>query len=59
MKYAPSKVFILENGNYVDTSYKELCQRTEKYKTYEDKLRDVLYDNFSSLTDIVVYQFAK
>lgn len=38
MKYAPSKVFILENGSYVEISYKELCQRTTQDKSYEDKL---------------------
>lgn len=38
MKYAPNKVFILENDSYVEISYKELCQRTTQDKFYEDKL---------------------
>lgn len=38
MKYAPNKVFILENGSYVEISYEELCQRTTQDKSYEDKL---------------------
>lgn len=38
MKYAPNKVFILENSSYAEISYEELCRRTEKDKSYEDKL---------------------
>ena len=38
MKYAPDKVFILENGSYAEISYEELCRRTENDKSYEDKL---------------------
>lgn len=38
MKYAPNKVFILENGSYAEISYEELCRRTEADKSYEDKL---------------------
>lgn len=38
MKYAPRKVFILENDMYIELSYKEFCRRRENDKTYEDKL---------------------
>ncbi len=38
MKYAPNKVFILENGSYAEISYEELCKRTAQNKSYEDKL---------------------
>ena len=38
MKYAPNKVFILENGSYAEISYEELCKRTAQNKFYEDKL---------------------
>ena len=38
MKYEPQKVFILENGRYIEISYQELCHRTEADKTFEDKL---------------------
>ncbi len=38
MKYAPNKVFILENGRYVEISYDELCQRIKQDKFYEYKL---------------------
>ena len=37
-KYAPRKVFILENGEYVEISYEELCRREEVDCTYKDKL---------------------
>lgn len=43
MKYAPNKVFILENGSYVEISYEELCKRTAHNKSYEDKLFLPLY----------------
>lgn len=38
MKYATNKIFILENGSYVEISYVELCERTIQDKSYEDKL---------------------
>lgn len=38
MKYAPKKVFILENNEYVEISYEELCRREMTDKSYEDKL---------------------
>lgn len=37
-KYAPRKVFILENGEYVEITYEELCRREEIDCTYKDKL---------------------
>lgn len=37
-KYAPRKVFILENGDYVEISYEELCRREEIDCTYKGKL---------------------
>lgn len=39
MKYAPKKVFILENGNYKEITYEELCRLTENESVpYADKL---------------------
>lgn len=38
MKHTTDKVFILENGSYVEISYEELCRRTELDESYEDKL---------------------
>ena len=37
-KYAPRKVFILENGEYIEISYEELCRREEIDPSYKDKL---------------------
>ena len=42
-KYAPRKVFILENGEYVEISYEELCRREENDPSYKDKLFLPLY----------------
>lgn len=38
MKYAPNKVFILEDKRYVEISYEEIWQRTKQDKSFEDKL---------------------
>ena len=37
-KYAPRKVFIIENGEYVEISYEELCRREGIDPSYKDKL---------------------
>ena len=37
-KYAPRKVFILENNEYIEISYEELCYREEIDPSYKDKL---------------------
>lgn len=39
MKYAPEKVFILENGAYIEITYEELCRFKEDHNNlYADKL---------------------
>ena len=38
MKYAPRKVYIKENGGYVELSYKDFCNRRESDQKYVDKL---------------------
>ena len=38
MKYAPKKVFILENGSYKELSYEEFCLHKEEDSIYADKL---------------------
>lgn len=38
MKYAPKKVFILENDSYVEITYEELCRREMTEQGYGDKL---------------------
>ena len=37
MKYAPKKVFILENGLYKEITYSELKQLKQADKSYMDK----------------------
>ena len=37
MKYAPRKVFILENGEYVELTYEEFESRKANDPTYEDR----------------------
>ena len=38
VKYAPRKVYIKENGGYVELSYTDFCRRRESDQTYMDKL---------------------
>ncbi|MEY8424049.1 hypothetical protein AALB52_15185 [Lachnospiraceae bacterium 38-14] len=35
MKYAPRKVYIKENGDYVELSYKDFCRRRESDQSYQ------------------------
>ena len=37
MKYAPKKIFILENGAYKEITYNELKQLEQADKSYMDK----------------------
>lgn len=37
VKNAPKKVFVLENGNYKELSYKDFCLLKEKDISYADK----------------------
>ena len=38
MKYAPRKVYIKENGDYVELSYIDFCHRKQADQSYVDKL---------------------
>lgn len=38
MKYAPRKVYIKENGNYLELSYQDFCRRRQADQSYTDKL---------------------
>jgi RNA polymerase sigma factor (sigma-70 family) len=38
VKYAPRKIYIKENGGYVELSYKDFCRRRESDQSYMDKL---------------------
>jgi len=37
-KYAPKKVFVLESNDYVEITYKELCEREKCDPSYKKKL---------------------
>lgn len=37
-KYAPKKVFVLESNDYVEITYKELCERVKCEPSYKKKL---------------------
>ncbi len=37
MKYAPKKVFVLENNEYVEITYDELCRRESTDEAYKTK----------------------
>ena len=58
-KYAPRKVFILENGEYVEISYEELCRREENDPSYKDKLFLPLYGMIMEVTESTYIEFYK
>lgn len=51
MKYTPKKVFILDNGCYVDLSYEEFCLRKEKDSLYLDKFFIPLHGMLMEVTE--------
>ena len=51
MKYAPKKVFILENGVYKEISYNELKQLEQADKSYMDKLFLPLHGMLMEVTE--------
>ncbi len=51
MKYAPKKVFILENGVYREISYNELKQLEQADKSYMDKFFLPLYGMLMEVTE--------
>ena len=57
MKYAPKKVFILENNEYVEITYEELCHREATDKFYEDKLFLPLHGMLMEVTEDVYDDF--
>ena len=57
MKYAPKKVFILENNEYVEITYEELCHREATDKSYEDKLFLPLHGMLMEVTEDVYADF--
>ena len=51
MKYAPKKVFILENGNYKEITYNELKKLEQADKSYMDKLFLPLHGMLMEVTE--------
>lgn len=51
MKYAPKKVFILENGNYKEITYFELKQLEQADKSYTDKFFLPLHGMLMEVTE--------
>ncbi len=56
MKYIPRKVFIIENGEYTEISYEELCRLTEN-ASYADKLFIPLHGMLMEVTESVYKDF--
>jgi RNA polymerase sigma factor, sigma-70 family len=50
MKYAPKKVFVLENGNYKEITYEELCLREKNDESYKNKLFLPMYGILMEVT---------
>lgn len=60
MKYAPKKVFILENGNYKEITYAELCRLTENESVlYADKLFIPLHGMLMEVSEDTYRDFYK
>lgn len=58
-KYAPKKVFILDNGEYIEITYAELCHREETDPSYKDKLFLPLYGMIMEVTESSYIEFYK
>ena len=58
-KYAPRKVFILENGEYIEISYEELCRREENDPSYKDKFFIPLHGMIMEVDEAAYRDFYK
>lgn len=56
-KYAPRKVFILENGEYIEITYEEFCRREESDPSYKDKLFLPLYGMLMEVSKATYTEF--
>ena len=59
MKYPPKKVFILENGEYLEISFEELRWRTEHDITYKNRLFLPLHGMLMEVTQEDYNEFYK
>lgn len=58
-KYAPKKVFVLENNAYIEISYEELCERRSAQKEYSAKFFIPLHGMLMEVTENVYREFYK
>lgn len=58
-KYAPKKVFVLENNAYIEISYDELCERRSAQKEYSAKFFIPLHGMLMEVTENVYREFYK
>lgn len=56
-KYAPKKVFIWDNGKYIEITYAELCRREEIDPSYKDKLFLPLYGMLMEVSKSTYLEF--
>lgn len=56
-KYAPKKVFILENNEYIEITYEELCRREESNPSYKDKRFLPLYGMIMEVDEAIYIEF--
>lgn len=59
MKYAPKKVFILDNGIYTELSYEEFCSLQENDASYADKFFIPLHGMLMEVTEETYRDFYK
>lgn len=59
MKYAPKKVFILDNGSYTELSYEEFCSLKENDISYADKFFIPLHGMLLEVTEETYRDFYK
>lgn len=58
-KCAPKKVFILENNEYIEISYEELCRREENDPSYKDKFFIPLHGMIMEVDETAYRDFYK
>lgn len=59
VKYAPKKVFILDNGIYTELSYEEFCSLQENDASYADKFFIPLHGMLMEVTEETYRDFYK
>lgn len=57
MSFAPEKVFVLENGEYIEISYGELCRFEKENDSYKNKWFLPLYGMLMEVSEDVYKEF--